>query len=170
MCKLRMGQKLYLAVAICMACLFSLPVCKAEGQAAELATPIFKITLQSIFLDGELTEEIIFKETASAEEVMKQYSEWELVKQTEKELIFQKQINDISPLLKANGYFGLTEDGVLSIFNGRPNDSDVIHSFFQIDVDMLEVKKQNELSNGIRINDKEQFQAVLETFKPYMQP
>ncbi|MBD3107856.1 BofC C-terminal domain-containing protein [Bacillus sp. AGMB 02131] len=168
--KFMMGQKLYLSAVICMACLFNIPVGVKISQAEELAIPIFKVTLQSIFLDGELTEEIVFKESASPEEVMQQYADWELVKQTDKELVFQKRINDISPLLKTNGYFGLTEDGVLSIFNGRPSDSDVIHSFFQIDVDMLEVKKQQELGDGIRVNDKDQFQAVLETFKPYRQP
>lgn len=168
--KFLMDQKLYLSAVICMACLFSVPISVKVIQAEEPATPIFKVTLQSIFLDGELTEEIVFKETASPEDVMLQYVNWELVKQTDKELVFQKRINDISPLLKTNGYFGLTEDGVLSIFNGRPSDSDVIHSFFQIDMDMLEVKKQQELGDGIRVNDKDKFQAVLETFKPYMQP
>ena len=169
MYKLTINKKAYFSVAVCVACLFSLTIFQEKGNAAGPATPIFKITLQSIYVDGELTEEIIFKETASMDEVISQYMDWELVKQTDKELVFQKQINDISPLLKANGYFGVTEDGVLSIFNGKPTDSDVIHSFFQINVEMLEVKKQNELGRGIRVNDREQYESVLEAFKPYMQ-
>lgn len=169
MYKLTIGKKVYLTVAVCVACLFSLTIFEEKGNAAGHKTPIFKVTLQSIYVDGELTEEITFKETASLDEVIKQYMDWEIVKQSDKELVFQKQINDISPLLKANGYFGMTEDGVLSIFNGKPTDSDVIHSFFQINVEMLEVKKQNELGKGIRVNDKEQYEAVLEAFKPYMQ-
>lgn len=169
MYKLMIDKKIYLSVAVCVACLFSLTNFLEKGNAASLATPIYKITLQSIYVDGELTEEIIFKETASLDEVIKQYMDWELMKQTDKELVFQKQINDISPLLKVNGYFGVTEDGVLSIFNGKPTDSDVIHSFFQINVEMLEVKKQNELGKGIRVNDREQYESVLEAFKPYMQ-
>ena len=169
MYKLTIEKKVYLSVMVCIACLFGLTLFEEKGKAAGIATPIFKITLKSIYVDGELTEEIIFKETASLDEVIKQYMDWEIVKQTDKELVFQKEINDISPLLKMNGYFGVTEDGVLSIFNGKPTDSEVIHSFFQINVEKLEVKRQNELGKGIRVNDKEQYEAVLEAFKPYMQ-
>lgn len=169
MYKLTIDKKVYFSVVVCVVCLFGFTIFEGKGNAAGIATPIYKVTLQSIYVDGELTEEIIFRETASLNEIIKQYIDWEIVKQSDKELVLQKQINDISPLLKANGYFGVTDDGVLSIFNGKPTDSDVIHSFFQINVEMLEAKKQSELGKGIRVNDKEQYEAVLETFKPYMQ-
>ena len=169
MYKLTIDKKVYFSVVVCVVCLFGFTIFEEKGNAAAITTPVFKVTLQSIYVDGELTEEIIFRDTASLNEVIKQYIDWEIVKQSDKELVLQKQINDISPLLKANGYFGVTDDGVLSIFNGKPTDSDVIHSFFQINVEMLEAKKQSELGKGIRVNDKEQFEAVLETFKPYMQ-
>jgi len=82
-------------------------------------------------------------------------------------MVFRKQMDDISPLLKANGYFGITEDGVLTIFNGRPDRSRIIQSFFQIDVRKLESKKQEELIQGIPIKTKDRYVEVLETFKPY---
>ena len=152
-----------------MTMLFGMTIESAKSHAATIASSIYKITLQSLYVDGEMSEEISFKEIASVEDIMQQYDEWELVWKMDKEVVFQKRINDISPLLKANGYFGVTEDGVLSIFNGKPTDSDVIHSFFQINVEMLEVKKQNELGEGIRVKDRQQYEAVLEAFEPYME-
>ena len=169
MYKLMNNKKFYLTVAIFMTMLFGMTIESAKSHAATIASSIYKITLQSLYVDGEMSEEISFKEIASVEDIMQQYDEWELVWKMDKEVVFQKRINDISPLLKANGYFGVTEDGVLSIFNGKPTDSDVIHSFFQINVEMLEVKKQNELGEGIRVKDRQQYEAVLEAFEPYME-
>jgi forespore regulator of the sigma-K checkpoint len=70
-------------------------------------------------------------------------------------------------LLKTNGYFGITHKGVLSIFNGRPEQSKIIQSFFQIDIKKLESNKQKELLDGIPIKTKDRYVHVLETFKPY---
>jgi forespore regulator of the sigma-K checkpoint len=55
----------------------------------------------------------------------------------------------------------------LTIFNGRPGQSRIIQSFFQIDIRKLESKRQEELIQGIPIKTKDQYVQVLETFKPY---
>ena len=80
---------------------------------------------------------------------------------------FSKKAEDISPLLKANGYFGVTDDGILTIFNGKPYKSHIIQSFFQIDVGKLESTKREELIKGIPIKTKDRYVEVLETFKTY---
>ncbi|WP_050615898.1 BofC C-terminal domain-containing protein [Bacillus testis] len=139
---------------------------KGEASAA-MATDIRKVTLQKIYMDGEMTEETTVKEAQSVESIMEKYRAWKLVYESEKELVFQKYIDDISPLMKAHGYFGVTEDGILTIFNGKPTKLDVIQTFFQLDVDLLEVKRREELAEGIRVKDKKRYQSVLETFKPY---
>lgn len=82
-------------------------------------------------------------------------------------IVFKKYVDDISPLLKSNGFFGVTDDGTLSIFNGKPDVTNVIHSFFQIDIGKLETKTQKELVKGIPVRTKEDFLHVLEAFKPY---
>jgi forespore regulator of the sigma-K checkpoint len=79
-------------------------------------------------------------------------------------------MDDISPLLKANGYFGITNDGTVTIFNGKPDHEDIIHSFFQIDIKKLEGKKQNELLKGIPVKSVEDFNSVLKALKPYSMP
>lgn len=45
--------------------------------------------------------------------------------------------------------------------------TNVIHSFFQIDMGKLETKTQKELVKGIPVRTKEDFLHVLEAFKPY---
>ena len=98
------------------------------------------------------------------------YEEWQLIDMSEEQIVFQKQMDDISPLLKTNGYFGLTEKGVLSIFNGKPGQAEIIQSFFQIDLDKLESNRHDDLVNGIPITSKEAYVDVLEQLKPYSLP
>jgi forespore regulator of the sigma-K checkpoint len=127
------------------------------------------IILERIYLDGEISEEVVLDSYWSIENFWAKYDQWQLVEMDATTMVFRKQMDDISPLLKANGYFGITEDGVLTIFNGRPDRSRIIQSFFQIDVKKLESRKQEELFHGIPIKTKDRYVEVLETFKPYSQ-
>ena len=128
------------------------------------------IILERVFVDGEVSEEILHVPSVSTKEYMKKFKSWQLVEMDEDQLVFQKQVDDISPLLKSNGYFGISGDGTLSIFNGKPNKADIIQSFFQIDMKKLEGKKQEELLKGIPIKSKEDYTNVLETLKRYSIP
>jgi forespore regulator of the sigma-K checkpoint len=125
------------------------------------------IILERIYLDGEMSEEVVLDTYWSIENFWAKYDQWQLVDIDESTMVFRKQVDDISPLLKANGYFGITDDGVLTIYNGRPDPSRIIQSFFQIDVKKLESKKQEELIQGIPIKTRDRYVEVLETFKPY---
>ncbi|RFU71715.1 regulator [Peribacillus saganii] len=126
-----------------------------------------KVVLQRVYVDGEVSIEIVMNKIQAMEDFWAEYEGWQLVDQNEKRIIFRKQENDISPLLKANGYFGLSNDGTLSIFNGKPDQSNIIQSFFQIDVRKLESYKRQELKEGIRIENKHRFKQVIESFKYY---
>ena len=125
----------------------------------------FTVILERIYVDGEVSEETVMEEAVSLEEFWRKYEGWELVRSNGSRLILKQYVEDISPLLKANGYFGITDDGVLTIFNGRPDEQNIIHSFFQIDLGKLESSKKIELQNGIQVKSKDEFEAVLETFK-----
>ncbi|MEH7074181.1 intercompartmental signaling factor BofC [Neobacillus drentensis] len=125
------------------------------------------VILERVYLDGEVSQEMVHETGWSIENFWAKYDQWQLVDIDESTFVFRKQVNDISPLLKANGFFGITEDGVLSIFNGRPDQLRIIQSFFQIDIKKLESTKQEELIQGIPIKTKDRFVEVLETFKPY---
>ena len=126
-----------------------------------------KVILQREYLDGELSEEKITEWTWSIKELRNKYKDWQVVEQTKEHIVLHKMENDISPLLKANGYFGITADGTLSIYNGKPEYDKVIHTFFQIDVGKLEVYKQEALQQGIPIISKDQFNSLIQEYKAY---
>lgn len=137
-------------------------------DAYEVTSPL-KVTviLERLYLDGEVSEEIKEVTIQSMEDFWSEYASWQLIDQDEEQIVFQKNIDDISPLLKANGYFGITENGVLTIYNGKPSTEKVIQSFFQIDVKKLESHQHEQLRNGIPIQSKDKYVEVLEVFKPF---
>jgi forespore regulator of the sigma-K checkpoint len=143
-------------------------VLRATNQEEPLPTPVrLTIVLQRVYLNGDVSEEVVTDSFWSMEDCFSKYDQWKLVNQQNDKLVFQKNMDDISPLLKANGYFGITEEGILTIFNGRPQNSKVIQSFFQIDMGKLESRKREQLMKGIPIKTKHRYEKVLETFTPY---
>lgn len=172
-----MKIRLFLIVVLVSAAVLDLffftdsPDKKAEAEetitADELEKQQMKVILQLFYLDGEVKEEIVTEDSSNMEELWSEYKDWKLVDINTEHVVFKKYIDDISPVLKANGYFGLAENGTLAIFNGKPDSSKVIQSFYQIDMEKLEAKKQKELLKGIPVRDKSNFQKVLDAFKPY---
>jgi forespore regulator of the sigma-K checkpoint len=125
----------------------------------------FAVLLQRVYLDGEVSEECVEETIWSMEEFWSKYENWQLVNMDSHQFVFKQEMDDISPLLKANGYFGVSEEGVLGVYYGKPNKSNIIQSFFQIDLEKLESKQQENLQNGIPIKNKNRYVEVLETFK-----
>ena len=131
-------------------------------------TPVtVELHLKCMYLDGEISEETVTETIYSMENFWAKYEDWQFIGMENDKLVFHKKTDDISPLLKANGYFGVTDDGILTIFNGKPYKSHIIQSFFQIDVGKLESRKREELIKGIPIKTKDRYVEVLETFKTY---
>ena len=126
-----------------------------------------EVILETIYLDGEVSEEIVEETIWSMEDFWSEYEGWTLVNLDDSQIIFQQTINDISPFLKLNGYFGLSEEGILSIFNGKPSDENVIQSFFHIQTDKLESHQHVQLKQGIPVLTREKYEEVIKTFKQY---
>jgi len=141
----------------------------AETQLnKDVKNPItVEVLLKCTYMDGEISEETVTETIYSMENFWAKYEDWQFSGMENDKMIFQKNADDISPLLKANGYFGVTDDGILTIFNGKPYKSHIIQSFFQIDVGKLESTKRQELIKGIPIKTKDRYVEVLETFKFY---
>lgn len=125
------------------------------------------VILQREYLDGERSEEKVTERFWRIEEVYEKYKGWDVVEQTKEHLILHTIENDLSPLLKENGYLGITANGALSIYHGKPEYEQIIHTFFQIDVGKLEVYQQEALQQGIPISSKEQFTALINEYKVY---
>ncbi|WP_017755936.1 intercompartmental signaling factor BofC [Calidifontibacillus oryziterrae] len=123
------------------------------------------VILQRHYLDGEVSEEIVKETIWSMEDFWGQYHDWQLVDQQEGQMVFKQNVDDISPLLKADGYFGISKDGILTIYKGKPESEEVIQSFFQIDVSKLESRQQEELKQGIPVVSKDHYQKVIQSFK-----
>jgi forespore regulator of the sigma-K checkpoint len=151
--------------------LFILPFCYtvfAEELVQQENNPIErKVILQRMYLDGELSEEKLTETIWTMEDFWLKYQGWKVVDQNEDQIVLKKIENDISPLLKANGYLGMKKDGTLSIFIGRPEHAKIIHTFYQIDVGKLEVYKQEELQKGIPIVNKDQYQQLIKEYEQY---
>jgi forespore regulator of the sigma-K checkpoint len=151
--------------------LFILPFCYtvfAEELVQQENNPIErKVILQRMYLDGELSEEKLTETIWTMEDFWLKYQGWKVVDQNENQIVLKKKENDISPLLKANGYLGMKKDGTLSIFIGRPEHAKIIHTFYQIDVGKLEVYKQEELQKGIPIVNKDQYKQLIKEYEPY---
>jgi forespore regulator of the sigma-K checkpoint len=152
--------------------LFLIPAVFAEQYEErndEDSGPVTKtIKLQRVYIDGDMSEEIKRETIWSMEDFWAQYDDWQLIDQDENRIVFRKFVDDISPLLKSNGYFGITEDGILTIFEGKPDESTkVIQSFFHIDVEKLESRQHDILKKGIPVQSKDHYVKVIETFKHY---
>lgn len=143
---------------------------KNQTKTAQVNGPLtMTVKLQREYLDGDISEEVKKEKIWAMEDFWARYETWTLVSQTNDEITFKKKVNDISPLLKANGYFGISDNGTLTIFNGAPDKEEVeaIHTFFQIDVGKLEGTLHKQLMKGIPVKTKDHYQEVIETFKSY---
>lgn len=140
-----------------------------SGEDYEINGPLsLKVVLERIYLDGEVSEETLQKTVWAMEDFWAEYEDWQVIDLNEEQIVFQRYIDDISPLLKTNGYFGISNEGVLTIYEGKPTEaSKIIQSFFQIDVGKLESHQHEKLKGGIRVVSKDEYVQVLETFKPY---
>ncbi|WP_010270766.1 BofC C-terminal domain-containing protein [Paenibacillus senegalensis] len=87
------------------------------------------------------------------------------------QLYFTETVNDLSQQCKENAYFGLDKDGNLSLFEGLPAEEQIIRTFFQLNVQHLKSslpsETLNQLYEGIRIMDVEDYHSVLSTFSDF---
>lgn len=126
-----------------------------------------RVILETVYLDGEVSEEIVEETIWSMEDFWAEYEAWNLIDLDDVQIVFQQNVNDISPLLKLNGYFGLSEEGILSIYNGKPDEENVIQSFFHINTDKLKSHQHVQLKKGIPVISREKYEEVINTFKQY---
>lgn len=139
---------------------------ESEKQTSLVASqPLeVKVTMTKEYLDGVRKTEEKVETIWAMEDFWASYTSWTLVDQGEGFVEFKKKIDDLSPEVKANGYFGIDLNEQLTIFLGKPAEGQVIESFLPIPVEALESKRVEELEKGIKIKDKEHFQKVIKTF------
>jgi forespore regulator of the sigma-K checkpoint len=141
--------------------------CFTVGVGNAHAQSEITILLQRVYVDGDISEEIYTTDKLSLDYLLQKYEGWKLVDYDDEQITFQKHIDDISPIIKTSGYFGLGDDGTLKIFEGTPSEDKVIHSFFQMDTKKLQSYKKQQLKCGIRVKSKTTFEKVLKDLKNY---
>lgn len=149
----------------------NLPTPESKDTPEEVAAVshdflVMDVILETHYLDGKSETDYIEQKVTSMEDFWSEYKEWQVVEQREGLIRFKQEKDDISPYLKTYGYFGL-QDGMLTIFEGIPMDNAAIESFYQIDTGELETHLYDKLNQGIKIETKENYLNVIETFKNY---
>ncbi|WP_416827457.1 BofC C-terminal domain-containing protein [Ectobacillus polymachus] len=162
--------KLTLILACGSAFLFEAPLSSFAKEPERILLekePSITVILQRYYVDGEVSEEIITEKVTNIEAMLKLYQDWQLVERDDSQLVMQKRIDDISPLLKTSGYFGVSKQGMLQLYRGVPHSNNAIHSFFQLDMKKLESYRKEQLERGIRVKSKKKYEQVLETLQQY---
>ncbi|HZG17468.1 MAG TPA: BofC C-terminal domain-containing protein [Candidatus Bathyarchaeia archaeon] len=140
-------------------------------SAVETIGKPHELVLARSYLCGVKEEERIVLGKESFEQTLSGYKGWEIIASEEGKLILLKRENDIAPSCKENGYFGLSPDGVLTLFNGVPSEQNVIQSFYQINRAKMEATLPKEeitlLQKGIRVRDLSEYNSVLSTFSEF---
>ncbi|MCR8846011.1 BofC C-terminal domain-containing protein [Paenibacillus sp. SC116] len=98
-------------------------------------------------------------------------SYWEPTIDQEKQVILIERIDDLSETCKRSAQMGMDIEGNLSLYDGAPSAERVIRTFFQIDIESMESSLPpqvlQQIKNGIRISDREEYISVLSTFSDF---
>lgn len=138
-----------------------------SADAEKMNTDRVDVYLERVYLDGQVQVDMKPVNSQSTKEVRSHFADWTLVGRGKHKLVLKKKMNDISPILKTDGYFGLSKDNILTIYNGKPEKNKAIHSFYQIDVKELESRLQHKLHKGIPIESKGHYEKVMNHLKKY---
>jgi forespore regulator of the sigma-K checkpoint len=143
---------------------------KAEETIDVMANQPVKLILKTSYLCGTETITKEFKEVSEIEDWLVKHREpWVLKEKNDREFIMVREVSDdLSPLCKKEGYFGIAKDGTLAIFLGPPNDNQVIQTFFRMDTELLESRlpktEMSYLKDGIKINTVTEYFSILSTY------
>lgn len=113
---------------------------------------------------GKLTADGIY-------ELMNKNPLWQGRLDNKGEVWLEQTVSDLSPTCKRQAYMSIDSNGNLTLFDGPPEEEKVMRTFFQLDVGSMESSLPRDviqqLEEGIRIQDMEEYNSVLSTFSDY---
>jgi forespore regulator of the sigma-K checkpoint len=146
------------------------PVRSVIEELAQNRQPV-TVKLHRIYLCGDEMKQLGRMDGNSALRLLQRHPEWTAVSGKDGSVVMEQMIDDLSETCKKSAYFSLDKFGNLSLFDGPPKEKKVLRTFFQLDVHYMESslpkERVDELVNGIRINDKDEYNSVLSTFSDY---
>ncbi|GBF10017.1 BofC C-terminal domain-containing protein [Tepidibacillus sp. HK-1] len=143
-----------------------------EPLAQEVASPInTKLVMVTHYVVGEDLVETKNESYTSLTELEQKYAGWKIIAKTDQEIKMERYLEDLSPKIKNGAYFGLSPDGYFTLYQGTPNENEVIETFFRIDIDSLESALPSEpieqLHQGIPIRDLAEYNSILSTYSEF---
>lgn len=131
-----------------------------------------KVHLKTVYVSGEEVQTLPGEQPpARLRELIAGHAGWGGRITSGGDLWLERRVNDLSPLTKKEAYFGVDEQGNLTLFQGPPEAERVMKTFFQMDMGSLKSSLPQgvweQLHQGIRVQDLEEYNSVLSTFSDY---
>lgn len=130
-----------------------------------------EVTVRQVYICGE--EEQVLGQLSSDDiySLMNEHPTWKGEFTGKGQIRFEETISDLSPTCKEQAYISLDKDGNLTLFEGPPTHEKVIKTFFQLDINSMESSLPDgavqQLYDGIRVQDIDEYNSVLSTFSDY---
>ncbi|WHX48059.1 BofC C-terminal domain-containing protein [Paenibacillus woosongensis] len=129
------------------------------------------VHLNKIYACGEESSVLGILSPNEVIEIYRANPGWQGSLDAQGDVWFEQQINELSETCRSNGYFGIDQQGNLSLFEGPPDKEKVLKTFFQLDVETMESSLPPDvllhLHQGIRIQDLDEYNSVLSTFSEF---
>lgn len=129
------------------------------------------VVLETQYICGVETEQIGKMARPQLKMLLAQHPEWDATVGTSDKLRLKQRVDDLSPLCKQQAYISIDAVGNLNLYEGKPAEEKVIRTFFQLDVGTLESSLPEgvleQLQQGIRVQDKDEYDSVISTFSDY---
>lgn len=141
------------------------------GQLGSETARLTSVVMETHYICGIETEQLGKMTIPQLKVLLQQHPEWEAEVVSTDTLQIKKQVDDLSPLCKEQAYISVDAVGNLNLYEGRPAEEKVIRTFFQMDVGSLESSLPEgvleQLQQGIRVQDKDEYNSVISTFSDY---
>jgi forespore regulator of the sigma-K checkpoint len=143
-------------------------------EAVRAAGSPVDVTLRRSFVCGEETQQLGSMTAEQAIDLLRRHPEWRAVSAGGGAVVMVERVNDLSPACKESAVFGIDADGRLSLFDGPPERSKVLRTFYQLNIRSMESSLPRErldaLVRGIRVSDLDEYNSVLSSFSEYAAP
>ena len=141
------------------------------GQLRPETDRLTSVVMETHYICGIETEQLGKMGIPQLKVLLQQHPEWVAEVVSADTLQIKKQVDDLSPLCKEQAYISVDAVGNLNLYEGRPAEEKVIRTFFQMDVGSLESSLPEgvleQLQQGIRVQDKDEYNSVISTFSDY---
>lgn len=146
---------------------------KPTNQAIEVQRMAeTEVHLITHFLCGKDLVETKKELNMTIDEIRDKYSDWIIFDVNNNVVTMERFEDDLAPECKEGAFFGLSPDGVLTLYQGDPEENQVIETFFRIDIESLESGLPREpieqLYKGIPVKNITEYHSILSTYSEFV--